>query len=216
MTWTEQHDILLLREILNQQPWKHRHGSVERGQCWEMIAAVLNSLEEPKFKVSSRSVRDRYTLLSKKFKAKRAAEDKASGISPEPSEKDEALLDLIERFSEADEEHQKKSAEKKTKAEGDIAKAQEMREKALETFGETKKRKDLENGEGSSKRARRSSTDLLSYLKEKSEKDHELRQQELRMKQEQINLQAQNQHAQFLLLQQQNSAMIELIKSMKK
>ena len=70
-------------------------------------------------KVSSRSVRDRYTLLVKKFKAKRATEDKSSRISPEPMEKDEPLLNLIERFREVDEEHQRKSSEKKLKAEDD-------------------------------------------------------------------------------------------------
>ena len=59
MVWTEQHDILILREILHIQPWIHRHGSVERGQAWDEIAAILNSLvEEPFFKVTPRSVRE--------------------------------------------------------------------------------------------------------------------------------------------------------------
>ena len=53
MAWTEQHDILLCREILYVQLWLHRHGSVERGQVWDEIAALLNSLEKPGFQVRS-------------------------------------------------------------------------------------------------------------------------------------------------------------------
>ena len=82
MLWSEQHDIYLLREILHLQPWLQRFGSVERGQCWDEIAAVLNSLEEASFKVTPRSVRDRYNLLVKKYKKKWSEEEKASGISP--------------------------------------------------------------------------------------------------------------------------------------
>ena len=60
MVWTEQHDILFLREILHIQLWIHRHGSVERGQALDETAAILNSLvEEPFLKVNPRSVRDR-------------------------------------------------------------------------------------------------------------------------------------------------------------
>ena len=96
------------------QLWIHRHGSVERGQAWDKIAAILNSLvEEPFFKVTPRSVRDRYGLLVKKFKSKWRAEDKASGIAPNHTEIDEALHDLIERFNEADAARQKGTAEKK-------------------------------------------------------------------------------------------------------
>ena len=55
MVWTEQHDILFFREILHIQPWINCHGSVERGQAWEEIAAILNSLVgEPFFKSHSK------------------------------------------------------------------------------------------------------------------------------------------------------------------
>ena len=49
MVWTEQHAILILGEILHIQPWIHRHGSVERGQTCDGIAAILNSLVEVPF-----------------------------------------------------------------------------------------------------------------------------------------------------------------------
>ena len=95
---------------------------MERGQAWDEIAAILNSLvEEPFFKVNPRSVRDRYSLLVKKYKSKWRAEDKAY------TEIDEALYDLIERFDEAEAERQKATAEKKSKVEEELVQAQNMR-----------------------------------------------------------------------------------------
>ena len=153
MVWTEQHDILFLREILHIQPWINRHGSVERGQAWDEIAAILYSLvEEPFFKGTPRLVHDRYSLLVKNYKSKWRAEDKASGIAPSYTEIDEALYDLIERFNEADAASQKVTAEKKSKVEEELVQAQNMRNVSLETFGETRKRKENDTDEGSQKK----------------------------------------------------------------
>ena len=43
MVWQDQHDLLLLKEILAQEPGKLKHGSVERGKCWDLIADTLNT-----------------------------------------------------------------------------------------------------------------------------------------------------------------------------
>ena len=223
MVWTEQHDILFLREILHIQPWIHRHGSVERVQAWDETAAILNSLvEEPFFKVTPRSVRDRYSLLVKKYKSKWRAKDKASGIAPSYTEMHETLYDFIERFDEADAARQKATAEKKSKVEEELVQAQNMRNASLETFGETRKRKENDTGEGLQKRSRRStSNDFISYFSEKHEREISLRQEELELKKQELDLQAQQmqqaqqiQQAQFLLIQQQSSVMLEILKSM--
>ena len=47
------------------------------------------------FKVMTRSVRDRYTLLMKKYKKKLTEEEKASDINLKNTEIDDALLDWI-------------------------------------------------------------------------------------------------------------------------
>ena len=97
MLWTEQHDILFLREILHIQPWIHRHGSVERGQAWDKIAAILNSLvEEPFFKVTPRSVRDRYSLLVKNLKR----EENDTGEGSQKRSRRSTSNDFISYFSE--------------------------------------------------------------------------------------------------------------------
>ena len=221
MIWTELHETYLLREILHLQPWVERFGSHERGQCWEQIAAVLNSLEEPIFKVSLRSVRDHYNLMVKKYKKKWEDEEKSSGISPEHTEIDDALLDLIQRFDEADSERKKESGEKKRKTEDELQKAQEIRNMSLETFGDTKKRKGDETDVKGNKRRR--SSDTMTYLAEKSEREFQLRQEELKIKERELELQTQQmknnqqtQQAQLLLLTQQNAAMLDLFKTFAK
>ena len=38
MTWAEENDILLCREILAKEPYNFNHGSRERGRFWDEIA----------------------------------------------------------------------------------------------------------------------------------------------------------------------------------
>ena len=64
MRWTSDHDLALVKEILVYEPWEHRHGSAERGKVWESIAESLNGLAQLYFRVTQRSVRDRFKLLA--------------------------------------------------------------------------------------------------------------------------------------------------------
>ena len=91
MEWTEEHDNCLCQEILVLEPFKYKKGSISRGQIWEEIADNLNSLNIPRFKVSKRAVRERYTLLSEKFKAKMKDKEKASLFECDLSEVKKAL-----------------------------------------------------------------------------------------------------------------------------
>ena len=58
--WSKAHDILFCREILLSEPFKYKVRSNERKKAWESITDNLHCIQEPKFKVSLRSVRDRY------------------------------------------------------------------------------------------------------------------------------------------------------------
>ena len=132
MMWTNQHDILLCREIMLEEPYKFKHGSRERGQCWDKIANSLNSVEKPKFNVDQRSVRDHYMKLGKMHKRKMAAEERASGISPEHTELDEALQDIIERSEGAQDELAKGEERKEKNAEKDKETAENARKRSME------------------------------------------------------------------------------------
>ena len=155
-----------------------KHGSTERGKTWENICDSLNSLPDLYFKVTQRSIRDRFKLLTDKFRKRENEEARASGIALEESDFDIAIADIIERFDEAEEEHRKKANEKKNKAEADTAKAFEMRKWSLETFNETATRNELETP----KKQRNSGNETIKYLKEKSDMEMKIRQEEFVVK----------------------------------
>ena len=93
MRRTEEHDILLLREILLYEPYNQRKGSVERGKVWDLLAESLNKINNPLFRVTGRSIRVHLKTLIDNFKRKEREEEKASGINPDETEQ-EALLGL--------------------------------------------------------------------------------------------------------------------------
>ena len=216
MRWTEQHNLAFVSEMIALEPWIHKHGSPERGETWKKVADNLNALVYPCFKVSQRSVRDRYSLLERKHKSKVRAEERASGISPEESQLDEAMANIISQFEDFDQDHEKASSEKKKKAQEDIAKAEEMRHQSLETFKESHNRAD--NGEPAPKRKRASGSDALSYLRDAREQDMKERKKELE-KQQQIQMeemklkrqaqeQKQKEREAMIMMQQQHFQLI--------
>ena len=92
---------------------------------------------------------------------------KASGISPEQSEMDSMLEELISLEDSSEDDRQNEDEEKKQKTEDDRAKAIDMRKKAMEKLSDTKKRKEeVKEGEPQ-KKCRRSSGDTIAYLREK-------------------------------------------------
>lgn len=188
MYWTKDHDLLLVREVLAIDPYSQARGSRERAKLWEEIALNLNAVSEPRFSVSVRSVRDRVNLvLIKKHKRRVAEESKASGIAvDEPSEFDAAIEEICEKAEAAERDQQIISEGKKANAEKEKKQAEDMRAKALERVGETRKRvvgDDVsEEPEKKGKRTRRSGAETIVYLKEKSEKEFKIRQEELELK----------------------------------
>jgi hypothetical protein len=97
MFWTEEHDLMLCREILAVDPFTGtKKGTVQRGAKWKEIVDNLMKVEIPKFKVDTRAVRDRYTLLSQIVKRNLREEEQASGIDTDMTEVEDALEDILE------------------------------------------------------------------------------------------------------------------------
>ena len=72
MEWSEQHDIMLARELSENEPSRFKARTAERGKVWQRIHVdVLNASQIHKFRITKRSVRDRVTLLLNKYKTKR-------------------------------------------------------------------------------------------------------------------------------------------------
>lgn len=206
MEWTQECDLLLLQEIVVSQPYKFKPSTRDRGQVWEGITARLNATELFHDRLrNKRAVRDRYQLLSKKFKNKMAEEERASGISPEMTETDKLLEQIVEQFEESERDAGEQSEKNDQNKENERKKAEEMRNRSMEKLGETQKRKaTAEDGQQTTPRKRSSGSETLVYLREKVEREFELRQEELEVKKKEQSAQLQMfQYMQQQLQQQQ-------------
>ena len=207
MKWSESHDILFAREVLVSSLYETRNGSPERGKVWDERAENLNKLENPVFSISKRSLRDRLSLLIKRYKAKVIEEDQASGISPDEEEIDSLLEEICDKESEW---ILNPPSESKTKeAQQDKATAEEIRNEAMETLGETKRRKENNGTEGSAKKMRRSTGEAIQFLKEKAKADSLLKERELQLREKEksnsalLERQSQMQKDMLMFIQQQ-------------
>ena len=85
MEWTDQHDVLLLREMIVSDVFSFTKGSVSRENVWDSIAKKLNKIDSPQFRIKDKSDkredRERWELLRRKFKSKNREEEAASGIA---------------------------------------------------------------------------------------------------------------------------------------
>ena len=218
MEWSEAHDVFLCREMLAVNPFKAKRKTTQRTKMWETIVQHLEQIDQPTYRVSVRSVRDRYTLLARKFRKRMQSEIKASGISPELSELDVLLEELIGLEDLSEEEKQNESEEKNKKDDQDRVKALDMRKKAMEKLSDTKNRKTQEQDEEPKKKSRQSSGDTIEYLKEKNEVEFGLRRQEMDMRKKEQDQKskredeaAKRQDDMMKIMVQQNQMMMDLI-----
>ncbi|XP_068671148.1 DNA ligase 1-like [Montipora capricornis] len=187
--WTKEHDILLCREVLSVNPFSAKRNSNERGKLWEEISTNLNSTSGVRFFVTKRSVRDHLNILIKRYRKKMNAEERSTGVSPEPTELDQALADIIEMEEVASTSQEIDEAVIKEKEDTDKQKAESIRKKAMEKLGETQKRA-VEEGEQENhmKKKRRSGNETISFLREKAESEKALREEELAIRRKQQEL----------------------------
>ena len=108
-------------------------------------------------------------------------EAKASGISPESTEADTLLEQIIEIFEETDREGGENSQQVEQNKENERKKVEKMRNWSMEKLGEALKRKAADDGQVTHKK-RGSGTETLVYLRDKAEKQYELRKEELEVK----------------------------------
>lgn len=175
---------MLCREVLVMEIFKYPKRSKERGEIWQKISTCLNSTSAIKFTVNKRSVRDRLTLLINKYKEKMNKEEKGSGITcDDETEVEIAVAEIIEKERAADLERKENSNTLTKKDENDKASAEEVRLKAMERLGQTKKRKtDSECAEVAPPKSRRNASEAVQYLKEKFAQENEIRKEELEVR----------------------------------
>ena len=234
MVWTDEKDELLLREILLFEPFQYKPRTKERGNAWKSIADNLNKLDGALFKVDQRAVRERFGTLRTRFESKNRDELKASGIAPEDDLIMDTVEEIVEKIKEFESKHTEEEQSQNNKNEKEVQAASDMRQQALETFCQSRKRNadadsDSECDEKrKKKKARSSGSDTLNYLREKGERDEQLKHEQLEVKKRKYDLLEAQQRAneaqqqeninlmreQFALQQQQTNQMLLLMAQM--
>lgn len=70
MKWTEEHELLMLWELILLQSWLHKKGTSERGDDWEKLAVSLNAIPYHQFRVTQRCVREHYSTMEERRRKK--------------------------------------------------------------------------------------------------------------------------------------------------
>lgn len=223
MTWSDEHCVMLCREILAVNPFTgSKKGSLQRGAKWKLIADNLLAIEKPKFKVDARAVREKYASLSGKLRDKLKAEERETGTNPENSEMEDALEELLEQEEEAEKVQKEDSDVKKSKDDADRSKAEKMRKRAMQSLGESSKKDDDDDEDDEclalkKKKRRSNGSDTLMFLREKSEVMQEIKKEELDMKKKEMELQ-EKKHDDYLKVimtqQQQQSQQFQNFQTM--
>lgn len=208
MEWSEKKDILLCHEVLQLEPYREKEKTVGRAQAWEKIANDLNKRAE--FKVNKRSVRDHYMVLVEKFKKKTSQELKASGISPEPTELDRLLEEIIERAEVCEQSRDEADDNAREKIRKEQEQAKDIRLKAMESLSETKKRS-LSDGDGENqpkaKKRRSNGNEMVAYLRDRVTEENRLKERDIEIRSVQLQKEAERQQ----LLDKQHSSLMELL-----
>ncbi|XP_073234214.1 uncharacterized protein [Porites lutea] len=164
MEWSEEHDVLFLREMLARNVFGTKKGSPARGLAKEAIVDSLNEIHSPKFQLKDKkAVRERWNLLRKKLSKKMSEEEKASGISVEElTEKESLIEELVEREDHPAIQAKAESASKQQLKDNETA--EDIRKKAMESLKETKKRNSDEGGASPKCRKSRRAEPLVDFL----------------------------------------------------
>lgn len=208
MEWNAAKDIKLCQEVLQIEPYKAKEKTVQRAQAWQKVADNLNKQAE--FKVTKRGVSDHLKILVEKFKKKTSQELKASGISPQPTELDRLLEEIVERMEASEQSRDEEDDKEREKIRKEQAQAKDVRLKAMESLSQTKKRVDS-TGDGESppkaKKRRSNGTEMVAYLRERASEEVGLKERDIAMKEMQIEKEADRQQ----LLDRQHNSLMELL-----
>ena len=119
-----------MHEVLQLEPYRQKEKTVGRAQAWEKITNDLNKRAE--FKINKKSVRDHYMVLVEEFR-KMPQDLKASGISPESTELDRLLEDIIERAEVCEQWRDEADGNVREKIRKEQEQAKDIRLKAMES-----------------------------------------------------------------------------------
>ena len=197
------------------KPFKFKVKSVQRKKAWETIAGNLNGIEDPKFRVTARSVRNRYAYLTSRKSTQLKDAERASGIAVVETELDVLLEEILEKIKEdklAFEDNKKEADDKIAK---DKLSAQEMSQEAMERMCQKKNNLEDDDNGPKKKKPRRSSQELFEFFEEKMSKIHAYKKEKLQVKlkeQEAIDKRDKERNVRFdKVLQEQNDNIMAMM-----
>ena len=200
--WKKHHDLLLLKEVVLEEPFKHNNGFKEKGASWSKIADVLT---QHGMKVTQRSVRERFDKLYSDFKERKRGETSQWHRCWVWWQPQRTYRDQWEGIRTEEERQDKETQEKAT--------AVEMRKRATERLSVKKRRSkddatvsDEPEEEVSPKR-RMSQTSMVDMMKESMTMKQKYQEEQGQIRSRELDLRAaelqQQQQFQSMLIQQQ-------------
>ena len=203
-TWSDESDVVLCREILVLRPYQYQKGSKESGNAWNLITDIMNEKVE-ELSVTTKSVRDHFNLLLTKQKNKKRENERASGINIKEKEIDTFLDEILEDIENCQEVLSTQSDAKRQAEAADKEKAEEIRMQAMETYGESRKRKNEDDDRTPKRGKRRSGSETIQFLADRNEANRQQHAEEMKLRREELELkkqEAENSREQFNFVMQ--------------
>lgn len=174
MEWSRDKDVMLAKEVLYAEPFQFKERTLQSVQAWQEVVSKLMENYPGEFgRLTSRGAKEHMGLLIRNQKKKDAAELRASGINPVPTE----LNDLLEEIIEKMELHAAKNEKENENKKREEATEKDVRPKAMEALSQTKKREEKEGDDGkpAKQRKRSNGSEMLAYLRERADEEMALR-----------------------------------------
>ena len=138
--------------------------------------------------VTTKSVRNHFNLLLTKRKNEKPENERASGINIEEKEIDTLLDEILEDIENFQEVLSTQSDAKRQAEAADKEKAEEMRMRAMETYGESRKRKNEDDDTTPQRGKRRSGWETIQFLTDRNGANRQQHAEEMKLRREELEL----------------------------
>ena len=141
--------------------------------------------------VTTKSVRDHFNLLLTKRKNKKRENERTSRINIEEKEIDTLLDEILEDIENCQEVLSTQSDAKRQAEAADKEKAEEMRMRAMETYGESRKRKNEDDDTTPQRDKIRSGSETIQFLADRNKANRQQHAEEMKLRREELELKKQ-------------------------
>ena len=184
--WNEALNVIFCREILIHRPYQFRAGSKESSSSWDGLVETLtgDDYKAYNFQAKPKSMQDHLKVLMDNRRRVVADQERQSGTVVEDREIDQLLDNIISDRNDCLEMLNEKLEAAKTASALEQAKAEDTRQKAMETMGQTKKRK--AEDDTTPRKARRTGSEAMAFMAERSAERQRMQEEEMKLRREEL------------------------------